>query len=606
MTPAPPDRAVSTKAVRRGFRDDIQGMRALAVLGILVFHAGIAPYPGGFVTLDVFFVLSGFLITTLLLREVAKTGTIDLVGFYVRRARRILPAATVAIIGTVVASWLWLNPLDARDASVDGVWAALFGANIRFAVEETDYFTATDPPSPLQHFWSLSVEEQFYLVMPLALLASIVVAALVLRRGDGRAHRAGIVTVLALATAASLAWSVHASTASPESAYFSTFTRVWEFAAGGLLAVFAPRLARGLGHVARNVVAVGGLGLIGVAMFVVTEESAFPGWLALLPVLGTSAVILAGTGLDDVAVAARPARPRRAAHAGRRRRLLLPLPVALAGARRRRAARRSRPAARRAAGGARRDRGDDVGVVPPRRDAVPHGAYGEAPPRDDALPGCRVARRGVLPGRHQPHRPPAGGAGRPDLGRRLRADRRRLPDLEGPVDRPRAGVRAGRGRRAADPPRHPTGAARPEGRPRRPRRLRVHRDPRDPVPLRGPRRRPDHGGARQLPRPALDPGLRPDRGAGGLAHLLPGEVPVHPGARADGARRRDGSSRGRAASTSTRGRRTGSASSTPSSSSCRRRVRPTSRWTARWSAAPTVSSRSWARASTGSSPTCSR
>ena len=114
MTPAPPDRAVSTKAVRRGFRDDIQGMRALAVLGILVFHAGIAPYPGGFVTLDVFFVLSGFLITTLLLREVAKTGTIDLVGFYVRRARRILPAATVAIVGTVVASWLWLNPLDAR------------------------------------------------------------------------------------------------------------------------------------------------------------------------------------------------------------------------------------------------------------------------------------------------------------------------------------------------------------------------------------------------------------------------------------------------------------------------------------------------------------
>ena len=225
MTPAPPDRAVSTKAVRRGFRDDIQGMRALAVLGILVFHAGIAPYPGGFVTLDVFFVLSGFLITTLLLREVAKTGTIDLVGFYVRRARRILPAATVAIVGTVVASWLWLNPLDARDASVDGVWAALFGANIRFAVEETDYFTATDPPSPLQHFWSLSVEEQFYLVMPLALLASIVVAALVLRRGDGLAHRAGIVTVLALATAASLAWSVHASTASPESAYFSTLSR---------------------------------------------------------------------------------------------------------------------------------------------------------------------------------------------------------------------------------------------------------------------------------------------------------------------------------------------------------------------------------------------
>ena len=353
MTPAPPDRAVSTKAVRRGFRDDIQGMRALAVLGILVFHAGIAPYPGGFVTLDVFFVLSGFLITTLLLREVAKTGTIDLVGFYVRRARRILPAATVAIIGTVVASWLWLNPLDARDASVDGVWAALFGANIRFAIEETDYFTATDPPSPLQHFWSLSVEEQFYLVMPLALLASIVVAALVLRRRDVRAHRAGIVTVLALATAASLAWSVHASTASPESAYFSTFTRVWEFAAGGLLAVFAPRLARDLGHVARNVVAVAGLGLIGVAHVRRDRGVAVPRLARAAAGPRDQRGDPRGTGLDDVAAAARPARPRGAADAGRRRRLLLPLPVALAGARRRRAARRPRPATRRAAGGAR-------------------------------------------------------------------------------------------------------------------------------------------------------------------------------------------------------------------------------------------------------------
>lgn len=279
---------------RRGFRDDIQGMRALAVLGILVFHAGLAPYPGGFVTLDVFFVLSGFLITTLLLREVARTGTIDLVSFYVRRARRILPAATVAIGGTVVASWLWLNPIDARDAAVDGVWAALFGANIRFAREETDYFTQTDPPSPLQHFWSLSVEEQFYLVMPVALLVGLVLAGRLVRR-----RTAGIVAVLGLATAASFAWSVHASTASPESAYFSTFTRTWEFGFGALLAVVAPRLARVLRPGARNLVAVAGLAVIGLAMFTITDADPFPGWLALLPVLGTSAVILAGTGLDD-------------------------------------------------------------------------------------------------------------------------------------------------------------------------------------------------------------------------------------------------------------------------------------------------------------------
>ena len=283
---------------RRGFRDDIQGMRALAVLGILVFHAGLAPYSGGFVTLDVFFVLSGFLITTLLLREVARSGTIDLVAFYVRRARRILPAATAAIAGTVVASWLWLNPIDARDAAADGVWAALFGANVRFAMEETDYFTATDPPSPLQHFWSLSVEEQFYLVMPAVLLVAVLVAGRLLRRWGARGQIIGIVAALGVVSAVSLAWSVHASTASPESAYFSTFTRTWEFGVGALLAVFAPRLARGLGTASRNVVTVAGLGLIGFAMFTVSSADPYPGWLALLPVAGTSAVLLGGTGLD--------------------------------------------------------------------------------------------------------------------------------------------------------------------------------------------------------------------------------------------------------------------------------------------------------------------
>ncbi|SEC04357.1 Peptidoglycan/LPS O-acetylase OafA/YrhL, contains acyltransferase and SGNH-hydrolase domains [Nocardioides exalbidus] len=295
MTPAPPDRSGSTAPARRGFRDDIQGMRALAVLGILVFHAGLAPYSGGFVTLDVFFVLSGFLITTLLLREVAATGTIDLIAFYVRRARRILPAATVAIVGTVTASYLWLHPLDARDAAVDGVWASLFGANVRFAVEETDYFTRSDPPSPLQHFWSLSVEEQFYLVMPVALLGAVLVAARLLRRGD-RGRTVAMVGVLSVASAASLAWSVHASTASPESAYFSTFTRVWEFGAGSLLAIAAPRLAGSLTPLVRNLVVAAGLGLVALAMFTLTTESAFPGWLALLPVVGTCLVILGGTG----------------------------------------------------------------------------------------------------------------------------------------------------------------------------------------------------------------------------------------------------------------------------------------------------------------------
>jgi peptidoglycan/LPS O-acetylase OafA/YrhL len=279
-----------------GFRDDIQGMRALAVLGILVYHLGLSPYRGGFVTLDVFFVLSGFLITTLLLREVDRTGRIDLVGFYVRRARRILPAATVAIVGTVVASYLWINPLDARDAAVDGVWASLFGANVRFAIDETDYFAQDDVVSPLQHFWSLSVEEQFYLVLPALLLLTAVV---VRRRRGGRSPVRAMAAVLGVVTLASFAWSVHASQASPQSAYFSTFTRSWEFGAGALLAIGAPWVAGRLqAGWARDLLALAGLALVGVALFSVSASDPYPGWLALMPVAGTAAVLLAGTAAD--------------------------------------------------------------------------------------------------------------------------------------------------------------------------------------------------------------------------------------------------------------------------------------------------------------------
>jgi peptidoglycan/LPS O-acetylase OafA/YrhL len=278
-------------------------MRALAVLGIVAFHAGVAPYGGGFVTLDVFFVVSGFLITLLLLREVERTGRISLLDFYVRRARRILPAAAVVAVCVVGAATLWLGVVDARDAAVDAVWASLFAANVRFALEETDYFTATDPASPLQHYWSLSVEEQFYLVLPLVLVGCVWWAA----RRSARPWRA-ITGVLVVVSAASLAWSVHASTASPESAYFSTFTRTWEFGVGALLAVAASRLTR-IAPWVRNLMAATGLTMIVVACFVVTTATPFPGYAALLPVLGTGAVMLAGAG---TAVDERPALAQRA------------------------------------------------------------------------------------------------------------------------------------------------------------------------------------------------------------------------------------------------------------------------------------------------------
>ncbi len=295
------DRSVAHTASRAagpGFRDDIQGMRALAVLAIMAFHAGFSPYPGGFVTLDVFFVISGFLITALLLREIDRTGTLSLRRFYERRARRILPAATAATVGILIASWTWLSLVEADDAAADARWATLFAANIRFALEETDYFAADQPPSPFQHYWSLSVEEQFYAVLPLVLLACVLLATRVTgRSGRGPDPRRVIAAGLVAITLASFAWSVHASATSPETAYFSTFTRTWEFGVGALLAIAAPRLGRDLTARARNLLAVLGLTAIAVACFVVTEATPFPGYAALLPVLGAGAVMVAGAEL---------------------------------------------------------------------------------------------------------------------------------------------------------------------------------------------------------------------------------------------------------------------------------------------------------------------
>src|SRR5436190_19933666 len=151
-------------------RRDIQGLRAVAVLLVALSHAGVGFLPGGFVDVDVFFVLSGFLITGLLLVEAEANGRVSLVDFYVRRARRILPAAALTLVATDLASVFLLNFLRARDAVHDSLYAAAFGANFRFAARGTNYFAQTEPPSPLLHYWSLSVEALLYLVWP-ALLA---------------------------------------------------------------------------------------------------------------------------------------------------------------------------------------------------------------------------------------------------------------------------------------------------------------------------------------------------------------------------------------------------------------------------------------------------
>src|SRR5439155_4883168 len=207
-------------------RADIQGLRALAVLLVVLGHAGVPFLGGGYVGVDVFFVLSGFLITGLLLAEAERRGRVSLVGFYARRARRILPAAALTLLVTDLAASHLLNFVRARQVLSDSVWAAAFGANVHFARQGSDYFAQGQPPSPLLHFWTLSVEEQFYLVWP-ALLALVLLAS--------RLRRRPLLIVVAGLGLASLAWSVESTRASENAAYFSTFARAWELALGAAL-----------------------------------------------------------------------------------------------------------------------------------------------------------------------------------------------------------------------------------------------------------------------------------------------------------------------------------------------------------------------------------
>jgi peptidoglycan/LPS O-acetylase OafA/YrhL len=278
----------SRAGARRG---DIQGMRAVAVLLVLLDHAGVGWLAGGYVGVDVFFVISGFLITGILVRDVRRTGRVSLAEFYARRARRILPAASVVLAAIVLISSRTVNYLRFEQVTDDVVWAGFFAANIRLAVAGTDYFAADSFLSPVQHYWSLAVEEQFYLVWP-ALIALLV-------RGRGRRARvprlrrlAGVLIVLC---GLSLAWSVWRTGTAPASAYFSTLTRGWELGVGALLAVAAHRLVR-LPTAVKAICSWAGLAAIGVAAGSYTSATPFPGYHALLPVVG-AALVLAG-GID--------------------------------------------------------------------------------------------------------------------------------------------------------------------------------------------------------------------------------------------------------------------------------------------------------------------
>lgn len=272
-------------------RRDIQGLRAVAVLLVIAAHAGAGWLPGGFVGVDVFFVISGYLITTLLLREAASTGRVAIGEFYARRARRILPAASIVIVVTMTYAAHELSLARVEQLRDDAVWSGLFAANIHFARQKVDYFAQGGEPSPFEHFWSLAVEEQFYLVWPLLLALLLILVA---RAGGSRATRTRLLTLsLVSIIVASWAWSLLQTAAVPGTAYYSSLSRAWELAVGALLAVQQSRLET-LGARSRYGLGVAGLLAVVTAAVVYDADSAFPGWRALLPVLGTAALVAAG------------------------------------------------------------------------------------------------------------------------------------------------------------------------------------------------------------------------------------------------------------------------------------------------------------------------
>ncbi|MFG6503099.1 acyltransferase family protein [Microbacterium sp. P05] len=290
-----PAMAATAVVKKTTFRPDIQGLRALAVVAVILDH--LIGWPlGGFVGVDVFFVISGFLITSLLLREYDKTGTISFTGFYARRAKRILPAATLVVVVTIAAGYVVFSSVRASQTVWDGIWATFFAANWRFAIQGTDYFNAEFAASPLQHYWSLSVEEQFYFVWPWLMLL-IFIAAARWRPSKVRttAHRA-IGAAIAIITVASFAWAIWDTANNPTWAYFSTFTRTWELGIGALIAIGAgifARIPNGLRPV------LGWVGLLGIiaSFFIVSDaRGGFPAPWAALPVVATALVIVAGTG----------------------------------------------------------------------------------------------------------------------------------------------------------------------------------------------------------------------------------------------------------------------------------------------------------------------
>ncbi|MGK5531687.1 acyltransferase family protein [Streptomyces sp. URMC 129] len=269
--------------MERALRLDIEGLRALAVSLVVVSHAGVRQFEGGYVGVDVFFVISGFLISSLLVRELKATGRMSIRSFYARRALRLLPASTVVAVATLAGAWVFLSKIRFEEYAGDALASLLYVINFRLASQGTDYLAEGSPPSPFQHFWSLAVEEQFYLLWPLVLLGSWRLT---------RRRRGLLAVPLLVLCAVSFGLSLSVTASSAPWAYFGSHTRMWELGVGALLALGASRLAR-LPAVPAALMTWAGLGCVALSAVWLDAATPFPGYHAVLPVAG-AALVLAG------------------------------------------------------------------------------------------------------------------------------------------------------------------------------------------------------------------------------------------------------------------------------------------------------------------------
>lgn len=280
---------MSELSKKPNYRADIQGLRGIAVLLVVIYHAGL-PLFGGFIGVDVFFVLSGFVISDGMLRALGR-GRFSFKDFYVKRVRRLLPALAV-MLSTVMAMMFWLGPVISRVFTVrTGVAAALLNAN-HYLIRGPSYFDPSTEYNALLHTWSLSVEEQFYLVFPLVLFLLWRVGG---EQGRSRRLLFGVSALSIVSFGLCVWWSYSAHVFGFEGvrvAFYTALTRSWQFGAGVLIALAAPRLARSV--LARDWSGWLGVGMVLLAAMIFDKDTVFPGYAALLPTIGTALAMIAG------------------------------------------------------------------------------------------------------------------------------------------------------------------------------------------------------------------------------------------------------------------------------------------------------------------------